>query len=137
MAFDASFNPIAELGPVASPRERLVILRNFIAALPDERFDMSTWHQRKDCGTCACIGGWAAVLFGLNDVGGGPTISPAEVAEYLGLSVPNAFRLFYPPVTIHRWGKALKPYKATHKEAVKVIDHYLATGEVSWSAAYA
>lgn len=57
--------------------ERLKQLREHLAGLPEERFHYSdffgndvydpnvTWSDaRKDCGTTACVAGWACVLFG-------------------------------------------------------------------------
>lgn len=43
--------------------ERMKILRDHIAALPEEQFDMSDWKREEECGTVACIAGWACILF--------------------------------------------------------------------------
>jgi len=59
-------------------RERLTILRDHLASLPDERVDMAVYvrdlanptapllpvSRLTECGTAACIAGWAAHLFG-------------------------------------------------------------------------
>jgi len=39
--------------------ERLKTLRDVIAATPDEVVDLDRWQLTKDCGTIACILGWA------------------------------------------------------------------------------
>ena len=58
--------------------ERITQLRDHLAQLHDSRFHISAWVEggpepdpnqltatqiRHDCGTCACIGGWADALF--------------------------------------------------------------------------
>lgn len=48
-------------------RERLTILRNYIASLPPERLNMEAWASDNwtphDCGTAGCVGGHAVNLF--------------------------------------------------------------------------
>lgn len=66
-------------------RERLRILRDHLAGLPDELFDMM-----EPCGTICCIGGWANNLF-VED--GFPTLDRAERA--LELDAWQASALFY------------------------------------------
>jgi len=39
--------------------ERLKTLRDVIAATPDDYVDLSWWQQSGDCGTIACMLGWA------------------------------------------------------------------------------
>jgi hypothetical protein len=45
-------------------RERLAILRDHLASLPDERVDMSVVRADRECGTVACIAGWTDLIFG-------------------------------------------------------------------------
>lgn len=101
-----------------SARDRMIQLRDFLAELPDEKFDISLWH----CGTAGCIGGWAETLFFGSAYSGH---DESEVGEHIGLSVANAERLFYP--LGYRYGRH------TPAQAVAVLDHYLATGEISWA----
>lgn len=44
-------------------RERLTILRDHLASLPDEQVDMGTTTEQRSCGTVACIMGWAHILW--------------------------------------------------------------------------
>jgi len=71
-------------------RERLTILRDHLAKLPDSRFDISTIRQEDECGTYACLAGWTCELFGgrgiweaethldLNDEQGGELFVPSH-----------------------------------------------------------
>lgn len=108
-----------------TPRDRLVILRDHLAGLKPELFDMDEWEKVEgDCGTAACIGGWTSRLFGASHKGS---------ADRLGLTAKQASRLFYP------YDGYLKDYAsafdATPAQAAAVIDHLLNTGEVDWSVA--
>lgn len=140
MAFDAATHQVDPLS-LTTPRERLEYLRDFLRELPAERFDMGDWYTvngvgrslsalRKtagdivhDCGTAACIAGWAAAIFAPD------TRSYAVFAaeRALGLDDVTAAALFVPD------GFARAGY--TPYEASRVLDHLLATGEVDWSVA--
>ena len=37
-------------------------LISFISNLPPEQFEMSNWERHAECGTVACLGGWAERL---------------------------------------------------------------------------
>lgn len=37
-------------------------LIKLLESLPDEKFDMREWCNKKSCGTVACIAGWASTL---------------------------------------------------------------------------
>lgn len=64
--------------------------------LPDEKFDMSRYVQHNECGTTACIAGWAALL------NGGPEYRGSRdsdnvfywAQDWLGLKYPTAQDLF-------------------------------------------
>lgn len=112
-------------------RDRLLRLRDFLAELPAERFEMSNtgtllW-ENPHCGSPACIGGWARILFvpwqdrfvGLTEVG----------FTRLGLSYGQADALFFP-------AGGWNAYSAMPAQAVKVLDHLIATGEVDWGVAF-
>jgi hypothetical protein len=88
-------------------RERLTILRDHLASLPDERVDMrfvmtdgdsnliSSGPAREvlaDCGTAACIAGWAGFLFS-PDIGG---YGSWEAGTDLAFTTDQAFHLFTP-----------------------------------------
>jgi hypothetical protein len=114
MPFDAT--PDAEV----TARDRMIRLRDTIAGLPDDLFDMRHWH----CGSAACIGGWVENLFFKR------TVSESTAGEIIGLSLEQADDLFYPPPGIVPEGYG----GITRAHAVAVLDHYLATGEIDWSA---
>src|SRR4051812_36357494 len=92
---------------LTTPRARLEYLRDFLRALPPERFDVSGWFTgagsfvdrqpavvTRDCGTAACVAGWTWALFlprkRLRNI-------EERAAGLLGLSEPEAIALFYPP----------------------------------------
>lgn len=127
-------------------RDRMIQLRDFLETLPPERFDMSNyyivtltgnvpahWFERPtevvaaDCGTSACICGWASVLRAPKE-----PFSEDKTAKWLGLNGHEAHALFYPP-GYSRDVKEYRPY--TRTQAVAVLDHYLATGKIDWSVA--
>lgn len=127
MAYDAQ--PSAEV----TARDRMIQLRDFLAKLPDERFNMMWWSVNAEdarqfthvrhanyCGTICCIGGWTEALF------------PEHAArDTLGLTDQEAYDLFYPE---HLRDEA-EWQSVTPAQAVAVLDNYLATGEIDWGAA--
>lgn len=133
MPFDAE--PSIE----TTTRDRVIRLRNFLATLPPEKFDMWSIGNPTDaakmgtCNTPACIGGWGCALFGI------PSLF--DVADYLGLSDAHQMALFYPSGAGHLNGKPRRMANGTHaskatpQQAVQVLDHYLATGEIDWGVA--
>jgi len=105
-------------------RENVQIVRDHIAGLPPEQFDMDDWGEaHTKCGTAACIGGWAAVLLLNAD---GYRVPDSEVAAALGLDIIEGRALFYPRGPM---------MQATIPQGLAVLDHLLATGEVDWSVA--
>jgi hypothetical protein len=44
-------------------KERLLELADFIEKLPPEAFEMEDWVTQNECGTTACIAGWACLRF--------------------------------------------------------------------------
>jgi hypothetical protein len=105
-------------------RDRVMRLRDHIAALPPEHFNMHHWH----CGTVACIGGWAATLF----LPQSERYRDCRAAEALGLTPDQGEALFFPT---GKMGSGLSSYGATNAQAVAVLTNYLATGEIDWSVA--
>lgn len=117
-----TFNQIADWLEVAINLQRTIDL---LSNLPDERFGMRAWRSGDnhmadarllhDCGTAACIAGWAAV-YATSD--GHISI---RAAEALGLTNEQAMRLFEPP-NLNR----------SRSEAVQVLEHFRDTGEITW-----
>lgn len=119
-------------------RENIQKVRDVIAGLPPERFDMSAYCRGPGlaratiggavhvCGTAACIAGWTAAIFKprtrLVDDPNGDDRLFFTAASLLGLDEADAHRLFIPCDLCGR----------TTTEAVRVLDHLLETGEVDW-----
>ena len=107
-------------------RENIKRVRDHLAELSPERFDMEVWGPgpkalRHDCGASACIAGWAQAILSPRS-----TMDPWWKAERLfELSPEQSADLFLAPG--HR--------DATTSQAVAVLDHLLETGEVDWSVA--
>ena len=125
--------------------ERILKLRDFIAALPPERFNINSWADlttsgasgdvtvtverlKHDCGTCACIGGWSQVLFNPNPKFDVDMTSSDDIAAQLGIDYNNAFYLTNPSVN---WGDV------TQDVAVEVLTLLAETGEVRYKEAIA
>jgi hypothetical protein len=102
----------------------LTRVRDHIASLKPEQFNMDRWNYNEatgrpaslihDCGSCGCIGGWTEALF------------PDEEAD-VTLGLDNYGNdLFYPKANIN--------YRSiTIPQAVAVLDHLIKTGEVKWN----
>lgn len=120
MPFDAA--PPAEV----TTRDRVIRLRDFIANLDDPRkLDMGCFEREvPECGTVCCIAGWANRLY-QPDANKSLFGATASARHLLGLGFTQSHDLFYP--TEYGTGRY------TRDDAVKVLDHYLATGKVDWS----
>jgi hypothetical protein len=122
MPFDAM--PDAEV----TGRDRMIRLRDFLSRLPPQDFDMHWWEARSEestCGTTACIGGWAKRMYSLE--------TTYDVGPCLALEPLQAEALFYPGQALMSDGRPA--FDAKPADAVRVLDHYLATGEIDWSVA--
>lgn len=127
--------------------ENLTRLRDTILAVPDQ-FDMEHWARdasgnsttrdqllAHNCGTAACIGGWASVIFFQESADPDPVmVSEYEVAEVLGIEDWQADQMFFPA---RRTPDGNCPYQTTNVQAARVIDHLIETGEVDWEVAFA
>jgi hypothetical protein len=101
--------------------ENLTTLRNFLAELPGEKFDMTEWK----CGTVACIGGWATTVFAA-EVLPYESLTSRFVNRVLGLAEDQGYELYFGDGTSK---------EVTTAQACIVLDHLIATGEVDWSVA--
>lgn len=81
-----------------------------------------------NCGTTACIGGWAAAL-ATGDIHAGDDMSAAEIARWLGLTYHEAGALFY------AWDRhdTVAFEEIQPERAVAVLRNLAATGEVDWN----
>lgn len=118
--------------------ERLTELRDTIAKLDSQRFNMNYWavHMKADsrpmarsqelvhdCGTCGCIGGWAEAMYAEE---GKITGHVEPAAKLLGLDDETGYALFYPD--------NIEDYDSiSQSEAVQTIDKLINTGVVDWS----
>lgn len=132
MAYDST--DFVVTAPVEVPTERanMIRLRDFLKTLPPNKFNMddpgvSTDAYRGECGSAACIGGWARALFAVH------TLSLHRVGDVLGLRDDQSSDLFYPYGREMSDGRS--PFRAAPRHAVRVLDHYLATGKIDWSVA--
>lgn len=139
MPFD-SFLP-AEV----TARNRVIQLRDFLAVLDPNHFDMHDWEQSAPCGTVACIAGWQGFL--LKDryvpIHRSETFDNfhARTREWidrmgtsLGLSTDQSKELFTPR-WINQFTRDGDEITMTPTQAAAVLDHYLLTGLIDWSIA--
>jgi hypothetical protein len=97
--------------------DNLTKVRDFVASLPPERFNMVWWRNGNlmhDCGTCGCIGGWTDALF--------PDSFRAGIT--LGLTNEQEDALFYPPEFCE--------HSTTIEQAVHAINTLIETGMPEW-----
>ena len=78
-----------------------------------------------NCGTVACIGGWAATLASDGKVARWTASRWRAAVEYLGLEMSEANDLFVP--------HDLRLSAIEPSQAVAVLRHLAKTGEVDWS----
>jgi hypothetical protein len=120
-------------------KENIQIVRDHLANLSDDRFSIRSLVSKdgetvfcdeigiapakilEDCGTAACIAGWANVIFHPRLI---KTCS-STAAESLGLDNNQEIRLFLP----HDF---LESEKYTRELAIRVLDHLIETGKVDW-----
>ena len=106
-------------------------------SIPDLGFNMSHWFDKAtpdvpdlsghECGTIACIAGWASRVSG--DQSENPDHTYEVAADFLGLGALTANNLFMPTngfVSLHQWNSI------TPAHAVAVLRHLAETGEVDW-----
>lgn len=105
--------------------ENIKRVRDHIAALPADQFNMRRFTS--ECGTAHCIAGWAGVLFGTPGEFHGSSFG----REALGLDEETALDLFY----CGDGAEGDEAWNSTPQQAVRVLDHLIATGEVDWSVA--
>lgn len=122
--------------------QRILELAAHIEALDPSRFDIHVWSEdpadpdrhaltagiiKHDCGTCACIGGWAETLFMPEDFNVSTDGSYINVAQLLGLSDDTAYNLCHPHDV--SWSAVTKDV------AVSVLRNLAETGQVDYQKA--
>ena len=106
-------------------------LISFISSLPPEQFEMSQWERPAECGTVACLGGWAERL-----------ISPSEPAmmntinSWLDIDDKTSKRLFFMSDDIMGLG-AFDRLEPSHRQqaAITVLQRLRDENVVDWHVA--
>jgi hypothetical protein len=101
--------------------------------------DMPVGAAIKDCGTVACIAGWAAVLANPDKPWGEFFGAKRKAALWLDLEWHVEDELFTPEVDklIMKYGHELADvYEVSAKGAAKVVRHLIETGTVDWRVAF-
>lgn len=111
---------------VRNPIDRRTYLSAFLKKLPESKFDMgsiSCEPGRGNCGTPACIAGWASTLFGDPKAPNGwEDFWNVVGMEHLGMTHYEANALFFD-----------FPNAVTSAQAAKVLDNYIENGVVDWT----
>lgn len=137
MAYDAEHFTVTKVptSPHVPDRADCLLVRDRIAALSPHLFNMVDTFP--DCGTAGCIMGWTAEVLAVEKMDSDFTWRGDAAARVWGFNNSDN-PLFFPSRA--EKGKDLMSdgrsgFKATPAQAVRVLDHYLATGEVDWSVA--
>jgi hypothetical protein len=112
--------------------DRLTVLRNFLSTLEPQRFDMRNWtigarnirasKLANECGTTGCIAGWANHI--MRSSGHSGYHMKSEAQQWLKLTPVQADHMFVPTRHTNE--------DTTPAQAVAMIDHFIATGEIIW-----
>lgn len=106
-------------------RERMIELRDFIAAMPERDFDMGAWSFRSKTEP-ACVLGWGMRLH---------KTSILSINKRLGLSDGEANLIAY-PTNSPGWIRGPHTHADLRpRHAVALLDRYLATGKIDWHLA--
>ena len=119
--------------------ERLKQVRDAIASDPDQ-YDQG--YYVNECGSPACVAGWAAHLslepgealgwWGLRMPDGRYRNPHLRAQMWLGLSSHDAGRMFdETPLWVNREDRSIYD-EPTVQEALAMLDHAIETGEVVW-----
>lgn len=122
----------------APAKTNLRKVRDLIASLSDEQFDMGAYAEEEPCGTVACIAGWACIVAGVGNIHSLVGDDIHERAQrHLGLTTQAATNLFTPFPGYSADYQFAWLQTPDRKQAVRVLDHLLETGEVDWPRALA
>lgn len=120
MPFDCDDTSLARLN--------IITVRDCIRELPAKQFNMGCVIDEEECGTVACIAGWASMVLGC-DAERETHLQAA--ARHFGLDYDYARRNLFIPN-----GSVSRAYSATPAQAVLVLDHLLNTGDADWRVAF-
>lgn len=133
----------AEPSVEVAARDRLIRLRDFLAELSDEQFNIEHLWSNRDgseakfgCGSAACIAGWTCTLFAAEIGELHPDAIDAQTV--LGINDDQGDLLFLPGLDDGDFNPSFRewPQIYTRAGAVVVLDHLIATGKVDWSVAF-
>lgn len=93
-----------------------------------DTFSLIHWYMPSDCGTMACIAGWAYELTLTSDKSKCVSVNylHSEAVKFLGITSEQAGPLFAP-------NDVIDYYSVTVDEAIKTLDILIDTGLVDWS----
>jgi|TARA_R110000744_G_scaffold30815_3_gene72744 hypothetical protein len=133
-------------------KDRLQLIHDIVKEVPDKKFDMDIWMNRKGCATAGCAIGWAAsdpriIEQGLhlvenahgsvfpvfeNAKSGATTAGTIHkhIAEFLDISVTDSLSLFDPEEYYQRHDLEDEDSLVTKKMVLADIAKYIETGEV-------
>ena len=107
-----------------------------IRAVPGLGFNMSSFYadglpdmSAHYCGTTACIAGWAVAIM-KGDASGAWGTPDSVIGNWLGIDSSRTDQLFY---ALDHEAPEFAFERVTPKQAVSVLRHLAATGEVDWS----
>lgn len=139
-------------------KENVLKLANLLDAIEEDRFDMGGWN----CGTAACIGGWAEALaadeerearrsqplspgqvllsvYAFDTESINPDAAEGEAAKWLGVDLPWAKGNIFYVMNGHASyyvsdPKGFYAHKfISSKRAAAVLRHWAVTGDLDWS----
>lgn len=113
--------PAAQLGINEHERAALIRVHDMLCSgeIPSEGFDMLAWQRESECGTVACIAGWANIIDGNAFRGVGTSVWIHSLKGPLS-------RLFMPEPRMREF---------TQARAAHALYAFLTTGEADWRAA--
>ena len=101
--------------------ENVLAVRDKIANLADnEMLDMTDWYREHECGTSACIAGWACLLFDPVGIDGRSKHASRIARRILGLNLSCSHELFHGAP------------RANAEQAIAALDNVIAHGEPRW-----
>lgn len=126
-------------------RDRIKGLIVQLGKIPRSKFNMGSWlagswkHvvggnqnpiglEKHQCGTSACIAGWAMLMYSDRPEDGGSALRQGQ--DLLGLTSSQANSLFL--AYLPNGGGQIAMGSITNQQAINTLERLLATGEVRW-----
>ena len=126
------------LAGIPNPHDRLIhVLRNGLDIGDDWPVDFnmcnfaSRTERKGECGTAACIAGFAGLLTGSGRIVV-ERMGAASLVDFLGISFEDADRMAYPHGA---YPDEDRLRKITAEQAIRMLEIHRDTGKVDWSSA--